>query len=66
MSARTDGTRTAIARDLLAAMLDGACSAHVNPFYLNEYRRGIAEAPKLAVMLTDALMKELDATEKTT
>jgi len=64
MSARTDGTRTTIARELLAAMLGGACCAQVHPLYTKEFCEGIQAAPKLAMQLTDMLMRELDATEK--
>jgi len=66
MSAITNQTRTSIARELLAAMLQGLCSAQVHPLYTREFGEGIQAAPKLAVQLTDMLMRELDATEKRT
>jgi hypothetical protein len=63
MSFRTDPQRTAIARDLLAAMLQGACSAQVNPMYLSAVLDGVLNSPKLAVQLTDKLITELEREE---
>ena len=64
MSFRTDPQRTAIARDLLAAMLQGACSAPVNPLYLSEFQNGVLNAPALAVQLADKLIAELERAEQ--
>lgn len=60
MSFRTDPQRTAIARELLAAMLRGACSSNVDPRYVGEFTKGILAAPQMAVHLTDILIAELD------
>lgn len=64
MSYRTDPQRTAIARDLLAAMLHGACSASINPMYMTEFIQGVHTAPNLAVQLADKLITELERAEQ--
>jgi hypothetical protein len=61
MSFVNDEKRITIARDLLAAMLQGACSAHVNPMYLSAVIDGVMNSPAVAVKLTDKLIAELES-----
>ncbi len=62
MSHRTDPIRTNIAKDILAAMVNGACSTQTHPSFASVFVQGIYSAPAMAVTLADALIEELDRT----
>jgi hypothetical protein len=61
MTFRTDPARTNIAKDILSGMLSGVMSVSVPPGYSQQFRDGMLQLPKLAVVLADMLTKELDA-----
>lgn len=64
MTLYDDRRREDIAAKLLAAMLDGACSAAVNPLFIEAYTKGILAAPRLAVQLTDDLLARLNQSKQ--
>jgi hypothetical protein len=52
--------REQIATQLLAALLSGVAGTPVPIYAIEEFQKGVAQAPRLAVQLADALIKELD------
>jgi hypothetical protein len=52
--------REQIASQLLVALLSGVGWATVPTYAIEGFQRGMAQAPRLAVQLTDELIKELE------